>query len=326
MPFDSNGVYHLPPVYLAVSGDLIRVEQHNVPLEDIGGALTEVRELIGSASSSKVSYLGAGSPLPSQNLGPLWHEDYGGILTWQIFSANGANYQGYASEDVGMMSSDARRTPRRGWLERNGAILNKADYPALWNWALHVGSVGTWVVGGLLFQNTSSTTFRLPDTRGYFDRPWANGAAMDSGRTFGSAQADDNLAHTHSLSVTGTAASAGAHTHTVSGTGSGTAANAGAHFHYVETEASNVNLRLATPSSASSPGVGRINVDSDAPQLRTDTDGVHSHSVTVSSLSATAASNGAHTHTVSATGTSGGSGNASEARPNNTSSLGVLKF
>lgn len=36
----SNGIYSLPPVYLATPGTTVRSEQHNAPLEDIANALT----------------------------------------------------------------------------------------------------------------------------------------------------------------------------------------------------------------------------------------------------------------------------------------------
>src|ERR1700729_1647777 len=36
----SNGVYSLPPGYLAVTGATIEASQHNPPLEDIAAALT----------------------------------------------------------------------------------------------------------------------------------------------------------------------------------------------------------------------------------------------------------------------------------------------
>ncbi len=42
MPFDPAGNYSLPPSYKAVSGAVVRVENHNPPLEDIAGALSAV--------------------------------------------------------------------------------------------------------------------------------------------------------------------------------------------------------------------------------------------------------------------------------------------
>lgn len=42
IPIDSNGNYSLPASYKAVSGETIRTEQHNPPLEDIAAALSQV--------------------------------------------------------------------------------------------------------------------------------------------------------------------------------------------------------------------------------------------------------------------------------------------
>jgi len=47
-----------------------------------------------------------------------------------------------------------------------------------------------------------STTFNVPDLRGEFLRGWDDSRSVDSSRSFGSAQASQNLAHTHS-SATG---------------------------------------------------------------------------------------------------------------------------
>lgn len=149
---------------------------------------------------TNVRYLASGNPLPSENIGPIFHEDYGGILTWQTFNANGANYTGYASEQIGMVQMDGRATARRGWVKRNGASLSKADYAALWNFALHFGlvvSLGTWADGAHVFADNGDGTFKLPNTRGRFMREAADGFSLDSGRVFGSSQADDVKPHQH---------------------------------------------------------------------------------------------------------------------------------
>lgn len=68
-----------------------------------------------------------------------------------------------------------------------------------------------------------STTFNVPEGRAEFDRGWDDGRGIDSGRVFGSAQASQNLSHSH----TGTTDAGGGHTHT--GTlYSNTGANSGA--------------------------------------------------------------------------------------------------
>lgn len=232
---------------------------------------------------SNVRYMASGIALPTENVGPIFHEDYGCILTWQVFNANGADYTGYASEEIGMLADDGRSTPRRGWLERNGATLAKADFPALWNWALHVGqtvALGTWAVGKGFFAEVDTTNFKLPDTRGWFKRPFSNGATMDSGRSWGSSQDDQNEAHTHSVSATGTTDTEAAHSHSMSGP---VTSSTGAGTHYAQLSAS------APTKTASTSGAG------------------------------------AHAHSVSVSGTAASSG-GNESRPNNTTTLDVIKF
>lgn len=38
MPYDTNGNYSLPPIYIAISGTTINPAQHNTPLEDVQAA------------------------------------------------------------------------------------------------------------------------------------------------------------------------------------------------------------------------------------------------------------------------------------------------
>ncbi|HEY6032061.1 MAG TPA: hypothetical protein VIU44_15930, partial [Gaiellaceae bacterium] len=44
-----------------------------------------------------------------------------------------------------------------------------------------------------------STTFSIPDMRGYFARSWDDGAGVDSGRAIGTSQTDDLKSHTHTI-------------------------------------------------------------------------------------------------------------------------------
>ena len=82
-----------------------------------------------------------------------------------------------------------------GWLKCNGAAVSRTTYAALFT------AIGTTFGAG-----NGSTTFNLPDLRGEFVRGWADDGSTDSGRSFGSAQADELEAHTHSngASFTGT--------------------------------------------------------------------------------------------------------------------------
>lgn len=77
-----------------------------------------------------------------------------------------------------------------GYLKANGANVSRTTYARLFT------AIGTnFGVGD------GSTTFTLPDLRGEFIRGWDDARGVDSGRVFGSAQGDQNLAHTHDISL-----------------------------------------------------------------------------------------------------------------------------
>lgn len=98
-------------------------------------------------------------------------------------------------------------------LPLTGGLYNRADYPRLWAnisklAAAVAGSVvneASWSINKTLWgSGNGTTTFRVPDHRGYFDRNMDMGANVDkdrynSGVGFnpGHAQADGNKAHTH---------------------------------------------------------------------------------------------------------------------------------
>lgn len=79
-----------------------------------------------------------------------------------------------------------------GWLECNGAAVNRTTYAALYT------AIGTtWGAGD------GVTTFNVPDLRAQFLRGWDHGKGTDTGRTFGSYQADMYAAHKHTLTDPG---------------------------------------------------------------------------------------------------------------------------
>lgn len=79
-------------------------------------------------------------------------------------------------------------TAPTGWLECDGAAVSRSTYVALF------AAIGTtWGVGD------GSTTFNLPDARGYALRGWDHGSGVDASRAFGSTQADAIKAHTHPI-------------------------------------------------------------------------------------------------------------------------------
>lgn len=82
-------------------------------------------------------------------------------------------------------------TAPAGFLEENGSAISRTTYAALFA-----------VIGTTFGVGDGSTTFNLPDSRGYFVRGWDHGAGVDTGRTFGSTQVDSFASHTHTATVT----------------------------------------------------------------------------------------------------------------------------
>jgi microcystin-dependent protein len=101
------------------------------------------------------------------------------------------NSGGYLSIPPGAIQFFARNTAPSGWIKANGATISRSTYADLF------AALGTTFGAG-----DGSTTFTLPDMRGEFPRGWDDGRGIDSGRTFGGAQADEFKSHSHTLTLT----------------------------------------------------------------------------------------------------------------------------
>jgi microcystin-dependent protein len=181
-------------------------------------AISEEATARQAADNVRVKFLGAGAALPTSDIGPIWHADYADIMVWQAFTANGASYTGYASVNIGKPSTEILSAPRAGYIKRNGASLSNTTYAALWNWAKHNGLVvalGSWAAGTNNFADNGDGTFKLPDVRGEHVRLADDGRGVDSGRTVGSFQNGQVVAHTHGVTDPG-------HSHPVQKTGNPT--------------------------------------------------------------------------------------------------------
>lgn len=93
---------------------------------------------------------------------------------------------GSGGSPAGALMAFAMSTPPTGWLKADGSAVSRTTYPSLF------AAIGTTYGAG-----DGSTTFNLPDLRGEFIRGWDNGRGVDSGRIFGSSQADELRSHTH---------------------------------------------------------------------------------------------------------------------------------
>lgn len=101
---------------------------------------------------------------------------------------------------VGACISFPATSPPTGYVKRNGALLSRTTYAALWAFAQASGNLaasdGVWQTGQFS-PGDGSTTFRIPEARGEFDRNWDDGRGVDAGRALGSAQDDRFQDHAH---------------------------------------------------------------------------------------------------------------------------------
>lgn len=77
-------------------------------------------------------------------------------------------------------------TAPSGYIKANGAAVSRTTYADLFA-----------AIGTIFGVGDGSTTFNVPDMRGQFPRGWVDNGSVDSGRTFGSSQADDFASHQH---------------------------------------------------------------------------------------------------------------------------------
>lgn len=115
---------------------------------------------------------------------------------------------------IGQIVFEARTSARAGYLKLNGALLKRADYPALWAYAQASGALrkdADWLANqwGAFSSGDGQTTFRLPEVRGEALRCWDDGRGVDKGRAIGSWQDSQNRSHSHKAS----AANGGDHAH-----------------------------------------------------------------------------------------------------------------
>lgn len=94
---------------------------------------------------------------------------------------------------AGAVQVFAMNTAPSGWLSCDGSAVSRTTYSTLFS------AISTTYGTG-----DGSTTFNLPDLRGEFIRGWDAGRGVDSGRSFGSFQADELKSHTHSMTFSRT--------------------------------------------------------------------------------------------------------------------------
>lgn len=161
------------------------------PSAAMAAAMISAHEAKTNPHPQYVRKFASGVALPTADQGVIWHEDYGSLMKWQTFNANGAAFAGYASIAVGRLIPDSQPTPRTGCVKVGSMSLSKSGRAQLWNWALHNGlvvPVASWAVDMFAFADNGDGTFRAPDVRGDTVRIWSDGSSVDSGRVFTSRQ------------------------------------------------------------------------------------------------------------------------------------------
>ena len=110
------------------------------------------------------------------------------------------------SAQVGNVSWYPANVPPANCIKANGSLLSRASYPALWAYAQASGNLaasdGAWL-GGQFSPGDGSTTFRIPDLRGYHIRGFDDSRGIDAGRAIGTVQADATITHNHGVNDTG---------------------------------------------------------------------------------------------------------------------------
>lgn len=187
----------------------------------------------------------------------------------------------------GVISYTAASSAPTGWLKANGAAISRTTYAALF------AAIGTDYGTG-----DGSTTFNVPDLRGYHIRSLDDGRGVDSGRVRGSTQADQNKSHNHGGATGGQSAD-----HTHSGT---TYTGSVDHNHGVP----------YGPSTVGSGTGGFVRTTSLSPSGYISSAGIsanHNHDFVTNGTS------NSHAHTISAEG-------GTETRVKNVALLAIIKY
>ena len=114
-----------------------------------------------------------------------------GTVTATSFTGDGSGLTGLGGgTPSGAVIYHAANSPPTGFLKANGAAISRSTYAALFA-----------VIGTTYGAGDGSSTFLVPDLRGEFLRGWDDSRGVDSSRAFGSAQADELKAHTHTANI-----------------------------------------------------------------------------------------------------------------------------
>ena len=232
-------------------------------------------------------------------------------LTGNPTTTNMASNKGYVDTQIaaipavtdqtpaGTVIYSARSTAPTGYVKANGAAISRSTFSVLF------AAIGTTYGAG-----NGSTTFNVPDLRGEFIRGLDDSRGVDSGRTLGSSQSNQNLSHNHGVTDPSHGHSINDPSHNHSPSSNGRTGSGGSHTHTVPAY------------SHDDDGVTGIRKygDLDTSNVTNVTTSSHSgHDHAIASATTNIAINGAHT------GISINQAGGSEARPRNVALLACIK-
>lgn len=174
------------------------MSQHDFTIanQPASNARTDINNALQALAS-----LSSGSSAPSTTFAnQLWYDTSSneiklrneGNTAWISLGTVGTTFQPSGGLPSGAVQPFAMTSAPSGWLECDGSEVSRTTYSTLYS------AIGTTFGSG-----NGSTTFNVPDLRGEFVRGWDNGRGVDSGRSFGSAQADELKSHNHTVTTLG---------------------------------------------------------------------------------------------------------------------------
>ena len=161
------------------------------------GANSDITSLSGLTTALSVAQGGTGATSITANSVILGNgtsavQEVAPGSSGNVLVSNGTTWTSALIETIpsGAVQYFAMNTAPSGWLKANGQAVSRTTYASLFS------AIGTTFGSG-----DGSTTFNVPDLRGEFLRGWDDSRGIDSGRVFGSWQAQNTNKTTIEMST-----------------------------------------------------------------------------------------------------------------------------
>lgn len=132
----------------------------------------------------------SGAAITSGNITTSGNISSSGTVTASSFIGSGASLTGIVGIPSGAVMPFAMNSAPTGWLAANGSAVSRTTYATLFA-----------AIGVTYGTGDGSTTFTLPDLRGYFVRGAGTNSDATASGTFGAKQANSIVDHTHNDST-----------------------------------------------------------------------------------------------------------------------------